>query len=155
MPLLWLATGFGLGYVPVAPGTAGALLGLPLAWGMLQLPTAGFVAVQVLLLAVGVPLCTQAARRLAQRNPSESDHDPSAVVYDEYATVPACLFLLPASATILFAGFVLHRLMDVVKPWPICLAERLPRGWGIMADDLVAAVFANVLLHAARAIGWL
>jgi phosphatidylglycerophosphatase A len=62
---------------------------------------------------------------------------------------------VPISAATLLVAFVLHRLMDIVKPWPIYVVERLPGGWGIMADDLLAAIYANVVLQAVRAQGWL
>src|SRR4051794_33019455 len=86
---VWLATGLGAGFFPIAPGTVGALWGLPLAWGIQHVPGWGWqVAVIAALLALGVPLCTAAARRLGGK-------DPSAVVWDEIATMPIVFFLIP------------------------------------------------------------
>lgn len=147
LPVVLIATGLGLGKSRILPGTLGTLLGLPLAWAMGQLPTAAFVAVELVLIAVGVPLCHAAARVLGKKDPSE-------VVYDEYVALPVALFLIPVTWTTLLIAFVLHRVFDITKLWPISAAERLPGGWGIMADDLVAAVFANVVIHALAAGGW-
>ena len=143
-----IATGFGLGYSPLMPGTVGTVLGLPLAWGMAHLGIAPFVAIELALLAIGVPLCGLAAKALGRR-------DPSAVVYDEYVTLPVAVFLLPRTWLTLLLAFALHRLFDIAKPWPVSTAERLPGGWGIMADDLIAAALANVVLHALAGLGWI
>ena len=105
---------------------------------------------------VGVPLCTAAARRFG------GVKDPSAVVWDEIATVPIAFLLVPAAVVrqpiILAAGFVLHRLFDITKPPPVRQLERLPDGLGIMADDWAAgalACFVMHVLHWAGAFGWL
>lgn len=134
---LFLATGCGLGYAPKAPGTFGSLLGLPLVWliePVRETPIA-YGVVTVLLFLVGVPICTRGAT-LFGRN------DPPQVVFDEIAAFPvvfAFTTLTPLSAVL---GFVWFRVFDVLKPWPIRRFERLPRGWGIMADDTVAGIFA-------------
>ncbi|HVX11340.1 MAG TPA: phosphatidylglycerophosphatase A [Pirellulales bacterium] len=140
----FLATGFGVGLVPFAPGTFGALWGLPLAWGLEHLPIAAQVAVIIALFGVGVPICTAAARHLGGRK------DPGSIVLDEIASLPVVFLLLPLqgwSWTVAVAGFALHRLFDISKPPPARQLERLPDGLGIMADDFAAAVYANLALR--------
>ena len=150
-PVLFLASGFGLGYTPFMPGTFGALWGLPAAWAIYQIPAANPFppwAIQAMVIVaafvVGVPLCSAAAARLGKK-------DPSAVVYDEIATMPIVFFLLPLAELshiwVWIAGFVLHRIFDILKPPPARQLERLPTGLGIMADDAAAALYACGALH--------
>jgi phosphatidylglycerophosphatase A len=140
---LCLATGLGLGYAPKAPGTFGSLLGLPLVW-LLELwglpPIVDWV-VAVLIFLLGVPICARSAKLFGRE-------DPPQVVYDEIAAFPivfAFVGLTPLSAVLGFAWF---RLFDIVKPWPIRRFELLPSGWGVMADDAVAGLFAGAALWA-------
>jgi phosphatidylglycerophosphatase A len=134
--LLVLATGFGLGYAPRAPGTVGSLAGLPLVWGIQHLssPLAEPVTA-VLLFVIGIPICSAGARLLGAK-------DPGAVVFDEIAAFPVLFLGMPLNLATGAVGFVLFRLFDVVKPWPVSRLERLPGGLGIMADDFAAAVYA-------------
>jgi phosphatidylglycerophosphatase A len=146
-PSVVLATGFWAGRIPWAPGTWGALLGLPLAWGISLLPSVWIqAAVIVGLNVIGIPLCTAAARRFG------GVKDPSAIVFDEIATIPIAFFLVPLPAMgkplVLAAGFALHRLFDITKPPPARQLERLPDGLGIMADDWAAGAFACLAMHA-------
>lgn len=140
-PGYWLATGLGVGLSPIMPGTIGALWGLPLAYGLGLVPSAigELVAIAVLAL-VGVPICASAARRLGKK-------DPGAVVFDEIVAMPVALFGHAADdPAVLAVGFLFFRLFDILKPPPVRQVERLPDGWGIMADDLVAGVYANLCL---------
>lgn len=141
---VWLATGLGLGWSPAMPGTVGALWGLPLAWAIGQAPAVWLQVVCIAAIcAAGVPLCTRAAALLGGKK------DPSCIVFDEVASLPIVFFLAPVDRPlVLLAGFVLHRLFDIAKPPPTRRLERLPNGLGIMADDWMAGVFANLALHA-------
>src|SRR5947209_534073 len=145
-PAVWLATGGGVGFVPWAPGTFGTLVGLPLAWAIALLPSWGRAPAILGMLALGVPICSIAARRLGSK-------DPGAVVWDEIAAMPVvfCLtsFDRPAGslAAVLALGFGFFRLFDIAKPPPCRWLEHLPGGWGIMADDLGAAIYAGLCLH--------
>jgi phosphatidylglycerophosphatase A len=144
-----LATGFGLGLVAVAPGTVGtAIEGLPLAWAISRLPGTGWqVLVIVVLFAIGVPLCTAAGRALG------GSKDNQAIIWDEIVTVPVVFLLVQlANWKVALAGFLLHRLFDITKPPPCAQLERLPDGLGVMADDLVAALYAGLTLFA---LAWL
>jgi phosphatidylglycerophosphatase A len=133
--VLILATGFGLGYSPFAPGTFGSLWGLPLAWGIHQFPEWAQILAPVLCFAVGVPICTRAARLFGL-------HDPGAVVFDEIAAFSVVFLGTRLNWQTATLGFVLFRVFDVWKPWPARWLERLPGGWGIMADDFAAALYA-------------
>ena len=146
---VWLATGFGIGFAPVAPGTFGTLWGLPLACAIGLLPgwptqAAAIVAFNLL----GIPLCTAGAKWFARK-------DPGSVVVDEIGAMPIVLFLVPLDFSkpgqtwiVLGLAFVLFRLFDVTKPPPARQLERLPDGLGIMADDWAAAVYAAIALQA-------
>ena len=143
---LILGTGFGVGFFPVAPGTVGSLWGLVLvwSWSFLELPPIATVAMIVTVVAIGIPICTGAARALGR-------HDPGQVVFDEIAAfpivfIPALLFSVPLTATTLGLGFAWFRLFDVSKPWPVKQLEQFPDGLGVMADDLVAGVYAAAAL---------
>ena len=151
--VLSLATGLGAGLSPVAPGTVGALVGLALAWAVHWLT--GSLVWQVVLLTVlcvlCVPVCSSAADFLGTS-------DPSQVVLDELAAQPFALLLVPFSGKSCVLAFLWFRLFDIWKPWPVCVAERLPKGWGIMADDIAAALLAAgttfLSMRLGQQLGW-
>ena len=142
-----LGTGLGVGLVPVAPGTFGSLWGPLLVWALTISPFSGWtlVAVVVLIVVAGGPICEQAASYWERK-------DPGSVVYDEIAAFPVVflpwLFRGDAiSPSLYIVGFVGFRFFDIVKPWPIKRFERLRGGWGIMADDQIAAVYTLLLVY--------
>ena len=139
----WLyATGCGVGLAPKAPGTFGSLLG-PLVvagWQSLSRPMHESVIVTV----AGILLGVAAAQRTARRCGLE---DPGCVVCDEIAAFAIVFVMTPVTWTTAAVGFAWFRVFDIAKPWPIHRLERLPGGWGIMADDLLAGVFAAAALQ--------
>jgi phosphatidylglycerophosphatase A len=135
-----IATGLGSGRAPVAPGTAGSLLGLALYWPLARFPTAVQLAALFALVLLGTWAASVVARGLGVE-------DPSLVVVDEVAGMWATLLFLPLTPQSAVAGFLAFRVMDVVKPFPARALERLPDGWGIMADDLMAGVYANLAVR--------
>jgi phosphatidylglycerophosphatase A len=137
-----VATGLGSGYSPFAPGTAGSLVGLILFWPLAHRPPLQVLGATVVLTLVAVLAADHVSRRLGRK-------DPGLVVVDEVAGQWVSLLFLPFTPGTAFAGFFLFRLMDVLKPWPARDLEHLPGGWGIVADDLMAGVYANLLLRAA------
>lgn len=140
--VLALGTGLYSGFVPGRIATFGAALGLPLAYGLHALfsPPLYLVATLALCLA-GVWICGQSERILGREDPRE-------VVYDEIATMPLVFFLVPElSWRVLAAGFVLHRVFDVSKILGVDRLQRLPGGWGVMADDVLAAAYAWIVLQ--------
>nr|WP_206202949.1 phosphatidylglycerophosphatase A [Thioalkalivibrio sp. XN8] len=144
-PVHFLALGFGAGLVPVAPGTAGTLVGVLLD-PLLRL--LGFELRVVIVAAIalaGVWICGESARRLGV-------HDHPAIVWDEIAGYLALMLVVPAGWPWALAGFAVFRLFDIWKPWPIRqLDHAVPGGLGIMLDDLVAAAWGALLIAAALA----
>jgi len=146
----WIATGLGSGLVPWAPGTAGSAVALGLFWVTTRLGASWLPAVVfVVLVLAGFWSAASAARRLGQK-------DPGAIVIDEFAGQFLALLALPTSWQVLAAGFVFFRLFDILKPPPARRLEALPGATGIMADDLVAGLYANLLLQVAVRLvpGW-
>lgn len=135
-----LATGLGSGYSPIAPGTAGTVVGLIFYWPLRGLPIGGQLASTALLFVAGVWVSTYVADRVGRK-------DPGVVVVDEVVGMWVTLAFLPFTLTSIVAGFLLFRLFDVVKPWPARQLEDLPKGLGIMADDVMAAIYANLALR--------
>ena len=143
-----IATGFGSGFSPVAPGTAGALLAL-LLWvvGYLLLP---FALLQVIL-AIMVLLFTVLGIYTSGVMERYWGEDPSRVVVDEMVGVWIPLLVVPDGGWwYVLAAFVLFRLFDIVKPLGVRRMERFGGGVGIMMDDILAGVYSAVLLGAAR-----
>jgi phosphatidylglycerophosphatase A len=135
-----VATAFGAGYSPFAPGTAGSAVGLLLFWPLHHLPLGAQLAAVAALYFAGVAASTRVARGLGVE-------DPGLVVVDEVVGMWTSLLLLPFTPWTAAAGFVLFRVMDVFKPYPARQFESLPGGWGIMTDDLMAGIYANLLLR--------
>ncbi len=137
---VWIATGFGLGYSPVASGTVGALLGLPLVWLMARQPVAVQIVFVLLLTLVCIPICSVAERELGGRK------DDGRIVADEYLTFPICAIGLPwlesGNWWMLAVAFVVNRLMDIIKPFPAWRLQNLPGGLGITIDDAIASLYA-------------
>ena len=138
---LWVATGLGTGYAPVASGTFGSMLGL-VVWALLPSSPAVQAVAIVVVMAAGVWSGTIAERHFHAT-------DPSPVVVDEVLGMLVTLFLNPVGWTGAAAGFFLFRLFDVIKPYPANRLERLHGGLGIMADDFMAAIYANITLRIA------
>lgn len=140
-----VATGLGCGYAPVAPGTAGSLLGLAMFWPLAQLRPWAQLAALAALVLLGAATGSSVARRLAIK-------DPGVVVVDEVAGMWVTLLFVPLTPVNAAAGFFLFRVADVVKPFPARRLERLRGGWGIIADDLMAGVYANLALRLVLAV---
>ena len=145
-PVHILAFGFGTGLSPFAPGTVGSLLGVGLAWLTLDLGLLGQLAVAAGVVVAGIWICGESARRLGI-------HDHGGIVWDEIAGMYLTLLVAPPDIKSWILAFGLFRAFDIVKPWPIRdLDHRLGGGVGIMLDDLVAALYAALLL---ALYGWL
>lgn len=133
-----LATGAGLGYLPLAPGTAGSLLGAALCLPLLFLPELVYLGATVVLTAIAVWAAGGMAVELGEA-------DPAPVVIDEIVGMLWAAIALPPHLYDVTAVFLLFRVFDVVKPAPISWLERLPGGLGIVADDVAAGLLARVL----------
>jgi phosphatidylglycerophosphatase A len=138
---LFVATCGYLGYVPVAPGTFGSALGLVLFFAV---RSSGSVAVELFVIAtvfvVGLWSGTIAEHHFG-------GIDPGPVVLDEVLGMLITLALLPVNLAGAIVGFVVFRVLDVVKPWPSARFERLPGGLGVMADDAMAAIYGNLMMR--------
>ena len=144
--ILFIATGFGLGRVPVAPGTFGTLAGLPFIGIMTWLGT-GFGPGTSALFLVGFLLVSVWVAHQAERLLGEKD--PGAVVIDEMAGFCTAMTLVPVNIATLAIGFAAFRLFDIVKPLPVRWFEQnFSGGAGIVLDDIMAGVLAAVLLKA-------
>lgn len=156
----FIATGFYSGFVPWASGTIGTVAGLLI----YLIPGVEQPAVLVVLIVTGflagVPSAaivarseghrlTRTARALKTKfQPEEhAAADPSIVVIDEIVGTWVALLFLPKTWLAIIIAFLLFRILDIVKPFPARQLERIPNGWGIMLDDVVAGVYANVLTH--------
>ena len=144
-PVHFLAFGFGAGLLPRAPGTFGSLVGALAAWWLLELPLAARVAVVGAVIAFGVWICGESARRLNR-------HDDQRIVFDEIAgMLLTSLAVAEKSLLALALVFVFFRVFDILKPWPIRDVDHsLKGGLGIMLDDLIAAVYAAVCVVTTR-----
>lgn len=142
-PAGWLATGLGAGLAPTAPGTAGTAVAL-LPWLWLRgLPWPTYLLALVLAFALGVWAADWAIRRLGRE-------DPGAVVIDEFVGLWIALAAAPPGWPWALAGFALFRLFDIGKPWPVSWADRrLKGGFGAMADDALAGLYALAALQTA------
>lgn len=161
--VIWLAQGFGFGRIPWAPGTFGSVLGL--AWFAVLLLVAQWspVSAGVLFLAsipAAVWTCEAAEIILGE-------HDPGSIVLDEIIALPTCFlgwvfhlwlqlgalpswdyFFGPMTCFLTLGVFLAFRFFDVVKPWPVRQSQSLPRGWGVVVDDQLAAVYVNLVVLA-------
>jgi phosphatidylglycerophosphatase A len=136
-----VATGFGAGYGPIAPGTWGSLPGIAAAWGLDRWGGAWAAAAgSAGVAATGVWAASRAEALLAEK-------DPGLVVVDEIAGQMVTLLFIPMTPPVLLVGFLLFRVLDILKPWPANRLEALPGGSGIMADDLIVGLYANLILH--------
>ena len=136
-----IATVFKAGYIPIAPGTVGSIIGLLVFW--LIKDYASFTIemfVATALFFAGVWASTIVEQVLER-------HDPGVVIVDEVVGMLVALMLLPSTITVIFLAFLLFRVFDIIKPYPARWCEQLSRGWGIMMDDVVAGLYVNVLIH--------
>jgi len=131
-----LAFGFGSGLSPKAPGTMGTLAAIPLWWLLAQLPLSTYLVVVLIAAVAGILICGRAADRLGV-------HDHGGIVWDEFVGFWIAMAALPVTWQSLILGFVLFRLFDILKPWPISwLDRRVSGGFGIMIDDVIAGIAA-------------
>lgn len=139
----FLAMGFFSGLSPKAPGTVGSAMAWLLMWPISLLPEVWIIAWLIIAAVVGVYICQDAAKRLGV-------HDHSAIVWDEFVGMWLVLWLLPHTMLIWGLAFLSFRFFDVIKPWPIgWMDRRLSGGLGIMIDDLMAAIYAIILISGA------
>jgi phosphatidylglycerophosphatase A len=136
-----IATGFGLGYLPKAPGTWGTLLALPIHALIVQLPRQGYLAAIAIIIVIAV-LCAGAAEKIVDKP------DPGFVVIDEVVGMLIAMIAIPASPLAWLLAFALFRLFDILKPFPVnFFDQRFHGGLGIVLDDLMAGLYALASLQ--------
>ncbi len=137
---LILSSCFGIGLIPVAQGTFGTLAGIPLAMALAHLGPMADAYILFFFVLLAMWASDRSARAL------EKD-DPAEVVIDEIAGLLLTLFLLPATGFNLCFGFILFRVFDILKPYPIRRLEKVAGGAGIVLDDLLAGTYANLCIR--------
>jgi phosphatidylglycerophosphatase A len=145
-PVQFLALGFGSGLVPIAPGTAGSLVGLAVAILVAQWGAWAVAATTAVVVVAGIWICGEGARRLGV-------HDHPAIVWDEIAGMMIAMLAAPQGWGWAALAFALFRLFDIMKPWPIREIDHAMRGGaGIMLDDVMAGILAALGLLLARSV---
>lgn len=140
-PSRFCALGWGLGLAPKAPGTFGTLGGYLLALALIQLPPWAMIAALLLAFVLGCRICDEAGRALGI-----ADH--GSIVWDEIVAFAGILLCIPYTWIAWLLAFLVFRFFDILKPWPIGLADaNLKNGFGVMLDDVIAAVYAFLLIR--------
>ncbi len=137
----WIATCFKVGYLPLAPGTWGSIFAILLWWVFIKdLNLYVFGVIIVLFFIIGIVTSNIMIDEL-------DDNDPSHIIIDELVGQWLALLFLPNGLINIAIAFILFRFFDIIKPWPISLIEKLPKGLGVMSDDLVAGFVTLVLIQ--------
>jgi phosphatidylglycerophosphatase A len=140
-PTLLLAFGFGSGLSPKAPGTMGTIAAIPLWWLLAQLPLTSYLIVVFIAAVIGISICGRAADQMGV-------HDHGGIVWDEFVGFWIAMAALPITWQSVILGFLLFRLFDILKPWPISwLDNKVSGGFGIMIDDVIAGLAAAVVIY--------
>jgi len=141
------STIFGVGYFPVAPGTMGTLVTVIIYWFFPELTTLQLFLSLIFITFLGV-ISSSVTEKEFQRNAGDKSlHDPGIIIIDEVAGMLAALIAIPKTLPFVAAAFLLFRLFDITKPFPIKKIEKLPSGWGIMLDDVAAGTLSNIILQ--------
>ena len=144
-PSGFLAFGFGSGLSPFAPGTMGTLVAIPFIFALRELGNPGFWIALLIMFLLGVQMCERVSQKLGV-------HDHGGIVWDEMVGYWLAAAFVPLQWPWLLAAFLLFRFFDIVKPWPIRqLDKKVAGGFGIMIDDVVAALFTVIILAAFQA----
>ena len=140
-PSHFLGLGFGSGLVPFMPGTMGSLAAIPLVIAMSYLAIVPYIIVTFLSCVVGIYICQKVSDDMGV-------HDHGSIVWDEIAGMMIVFIAMPISWHSLLLGFLLFRVFDILKPWPISFLDKnVHGGWGIMVDDIVAGTLAALCLR--------
>lgn len=140
-PSHFIAFGFGSGAIPIAPGTAGSLMAIPFYLLISTLSLRHYLIAIILVIMAIIFLCEKVSREI-------DVHDHQGMCLDEFAGVFVAMTGLPAHIAWITAGFVLFRLFDILKPWPIAWIDRhVHGGFGMVLDDVLAGLYAMILLQ--------
>lgn len=140
-PVHLLSLGLGSGLSPKMPGTLGTLVGVGIYLVLPNMDWKFYLGMLVLIFIIGIFLCGYTAKIL-------NVHDHSGIVWDEIVGYLITMFMVPKSWSWIAAGFILFRLFDILKPWPISVADKhIKGGLGIMLDDVIAAIFSLFIIQ--------
>ena len=136
------ATGLGLGYSPIIPGTIGSLLGILIFFILIQFNVPLLISGCIIaaLFFLGVITATKAEKIFNKK-------DPGTIVIDEVVGCLVYLYVIPLEIWCIILGFIIYRILDIIKPFPAGSAEELRGGWGIMLDDLIAGVYTGIIIN--------
>ncbi len=140
----FFASVFGLGFIPLAPGTFGTLFAVAV---YILLPGTIISGSGWFYYAAGLILLTGVSVFLSSKAETRLGHDAPQIVIDEVCGYFLAVLLLPRTLMLAVYAFVLFRAFDIAKPYPVNALQRLPRGWGVVADDLMAGIYANIVLQ--------
>lgn len=135
-----IATGFGLGYSPIIPGTVGSLLGFAPYFFLVKLNIWTNIVILIFLFLLGVVVSTHAEKLFSKK-------DSRQIVIDEIVGCIIFLLLVPHTKWCIIIGFVIYRVLDIIKPPPAYTLQRLPGGWGIMMDDLIVGIYTGIIIN--------
>lgn len=140
-PVHFLALGFGAGCFPRAPGTAGTVVAVPIVYFMMYLPWQYYLLLTISCFILGIWICAATTKALGV-------HDHGAIVWDEIVGLMITMMMAPQGVLWLLIGFILFRIFDIWKPWPVrWLDHSFKGGLGIMIDDVFAALYALLLIQ--------
>lgn len=140
-PMYFMAFGFGSGAVPFAPGTFGTLMAIPFYLALRLLPLTYYLIFIILFVAFTSWLCDEISRRT-------HTHDHPGMCIDEFAGFFVTMIGAPTGFYWILLGFILFRLFDIVKPWPIAYADRhIKGGFGMVFDDVLAGIYAMIIIQ--------
>lgn len=142
-----ISTGLGVGYFPGAPGTMGTLAGVVVFWFCPQVSAFQLILICLGLTVIGIYSASITEKEMQNKVGSDELHDPEIIVIDEIVGMLVALIAIPKTLKFVVAAFILFRIFDIAKPFPIKKIEKLPSGWGIILDDVAAGIFANLILQ--------
>lgn len=147
-----ISTGLGVGFFPLAPGTM-ASLAILIIYGICpEISSLQLAMIIVGLSVVGIYTATITENEMKRKLGQERGNDPGIIVIDEIIGMLVALLFLPKTALFLITAFILFRIFDITKPFPARKMEQLPGGWGIVLDDVVAGIYANIIIQIGRVI---
>ncbi|MEM7007915.1 MAG: phosphatidylglycerophosphatase A [Thermodesulfobacteriota bacterium] len=135
-----IATFFYVGLIPIGPGTFGTLAAIPLFYALTFTPFYLYLVITVVIILISV-WASKVAEEIYKKE------DPGQIVVDEVCGFLVTMILVPPTVSNIFIGFLLFRIFDITKPYPVRKFERIPNGWGVVLDDVAAGVYACITLH--------
>jgi phosphatidylglycerophosphatase A len=147
-----ISTFFGVGYFPKAPGTMGSLAALIVYWICPEINSLQLVSIILGITAIGIFTATITENEMKNKLGKDKGIDPGIIVIDEVIGMLIALVAVPKATLFLITAFILFRIFDIIKPYPVRRMEKFSGGWGIVLDDVIAGIFANIVIQIGRLI---